>query len=489
MRTHIRGTIPSKTRKSSIIPEHRNGSGMGSTSDYSTLFRELFCIAAKDLADNIQEPLGKIGVLYGDIMKTGTLSQTARLKLQGRKLKRNRLDVAEKGQISAVLFGRGQLLFLVRQATATECSRLQAVGHRFATISNVVEHMARSMEVTREELYPQLERMRIASTGGNCLEPGIHFACFALRPRWHRGFDVLVPNNANYLLPTKFLTKAKLLPWQLDIVQHMDNFTLRECCGFLREGRSMLDEVENKFANELLEGITELYKSIDDPFLGEARLIARPIQTFCSHDSCSKQNTVFLLTFQIIVDAHQYSALNANFTFTPLKFFIVQQHAFSDSLDNVIFGRSILREFSAFAKPDGPSRESEHTTRRSRNVSCDTANISEVASSSTASPVVKKKRLSRKWYGGYDVRDDDSSEKNLVNFGAPKMLGDIHVANEVEVNVCEADETQRNPHFEMSDLGFRNEATGNDVERKTFADELYALTVAERRRLPGRRLP
>jgi len=34
------------------------------------------------------------------------------------------------------------------------------IGHRFATLSNVIDFLARSMEVTRGELLPQLEKMR-----------------------------------------------------------------------------------------------------------------------------------------------------------------------------------------------------------------------------------------------------------------------------------------------------------------------------------------
>ena len=485
MRAHIRSTLPSSTRRQSIIPEHRSGSGMRSASDYSTLFRELFCVAAKDLADQIQEPLKNIGVLFGDIMRTGTLSKTAKLKLKGRRLTRSDLDFAEKGQYLPILFGRGQVLFLVRQATAADCSRLQAVGHRFASISIVVEHMAHRMEVTRGELYPQLEKMRVATRGENCLEPGVHFAYFALRPRWHRGFDVLVPNDANYLLPTKFLTKAKLLPWQLDLLKQMDNFTLVDCCECLRESRSVLDDLEYKFANELLEGMTQLFEAIGDNFLREARLIARPIQAVCSHDSCSKHNIVFLITFRTIVDAHQYSELNAHYAFTPFKFFRCQQHAFRDIPDNVIFSRKIHREFSALAMPEEAHKRSTQTYRRSRNVSCDTTISPEEGTSSAPSPPRKKHLSLWKWYEAFDVRDDDSSEKNLVHLDQVQPYGGIQVSNEIEVDVCEAEQSRLASTVVLNDFGLRSEATASEIEAGTFADELFALTVEGKRKQPA----
>src|SRR5262249_5527619 len=49
--------------------------------EFSTLFKQLFCIAAQDLADHVHQPLDKLGILYDDVVATGTLpgdSRTAR---------------------------------------------------------------------------------------------------------------------------------------------------------------------------------------------------------------------------------------------------------------------------------------------------------------------------------------------------------------------------------------------------------------------------
>ena len=149
--------------------------------EYAIMFKELFCVAANDLAASIQTPFENLGVLFERIMSTGTLGRNHSLdRLKGalnivrtgslprnptvNRLKRllkepNRLDSIEKGQSIAVL-GRGQLLFVVRRVDRYETVRLQATGHRFATISNVADYLARSIEVTRDELLPQLEKMR-----------------------------------------------------------------------------------------------------------------------------------------------------------------------------------------------------------------------------------------------------------------------------------------------------------------------------------------
>lgn len=115
--------------------------------DYSVTFKELFCVAASDLSALIQVPFENIGMLYGSIMRTGKLKKHAKWKQLQAMLKPNKLDKAGKSQSSTV-FGRGQLLFLVRRVNRFESARLQAVGHRFASIANVVDFLARSMEIT-----------------------------------------------------------------------------------------------------------------------------------------------------------------------------------------------------------------------------------------------------------------------------------------------------------------------------------------------------
>jgi hypothetical protein len=50
--------------------------------DYSIIFRELFCIAAADLAEHMNEPLENIGILFDEIFNTG---RTAASKSEARR--------------------------------------------------------------------------------------------------------------------------------------------------------------------------------------------------------------------------------------------------------------------------------------------------------------------------------------------------------------------------------------------------------------------
>ena len=483
IRAHLQCTMPVKPSSRSELSGSRLASGAGRWEDYSTLFKELFCVAAKDLADLIQEPLEDIGVLHGKIMSTGTLSKTEKLKRHGLKMRNNALDVAERGE-SPVVFGRGQLLFVVRQANRFESSRLQAAGHRFATIPNVIENLARSMEVTREELLPQLESMRLTPVDDHTFTPGVHLACFALRPVFHRGFDVLVRKDAGNMLPSTFLSSSKLEQWQLDILERMDNLTVSTCCDLLRKRRMLVEEREHQFADDLLEGIRQLQKKINDPFFGDARLIARPVRAPCnSLNQGQAPPHAFLVTFRSIVDAHQQSSLNDRFEYVPLKFFLCQQHAYRRSPDNRVFARKIHQEFGALAR-----HPEDYTRRGSTNSTHHEHNGSSVGSLGafpvrSPSPAKKKGWPYRVPFKGFDIKNDNSSEKNnLVKLGAVQPYGGIHVSNDIDIDVSEIRPESHSIDIEMKDYGFHSEAGVGDVECDSFADELVAMMFDERRK-------
>ena len=483
MRSHLRHAKPFKNSR--YRHRHRAESLDDSTGDYSTLFKKLFCVAAKDLADIIQLPLEDLGVLDGTIMNTGTLSKSARLKLlQGLPTRHNELDNAEKGRRKSMIFGRGQLLFLVRRVSRSQASRLQSIGYRFATISNVVELLARSMEVTKEELLPQLRRMRDQSENERLFEPGVHLGCFALRPILHRGFDVLVRKDAGNMVPTSRLTMSKLEQWQIEVLQRMDNWTVATCCEKLRGGSLFSDPKQQQFSRQMLESLTDLAGRVDSGFFEDARLVATPLRAPCevSKGSSSSQEA-FIIAFRVITDAYQPSSLNDRYEFTSLRFFLCQQHAYRDCTDNAVFARRIHREFAAMANCEDCDDSSLTCPRASYHPSSDLPRGAK--RSLTPSPSRSKKWTSRMRANGNRVNDDNSSEKNLVN-GSPKAsasaFGGIHVANEIDVAIREVTRNSHSPDVEMSSLGCYAEAGVGDIEGDSFADELAALTTDERRR-------
>ncbi|RAL65341.1 hypothetical protein DID88_000909 [Monilinia fructigena] len=106
--------------------------------DYSIVFRELFCIAAADLANDLHIPMEKLGPLYDDVIGTGQkiplsaiiksrvaiisdltekLIGDIKHKIKGgrRVIRRPRKDIEKDAGA-----GTGQLLFLVKKVQRRE---------------------------------------------------------------------------------------------------------------------------------------------------------------------------------------------------------------------------------------------------------------------------------------------------------------------------------------------------------------------------------
>ena len=481
MRSNLRDTKPIKDPRYRYKAE----SIERSAGDNSAFFKKLFCVTAKDLADMVQLPLEDIGVLDGTIVNTGTLSKATGSKLlHSLRTKKGDLDSAEKGRLP-MIFGRGQLLFLVRKASRSQASRLQSSGYRFATFSNVIELLARSLEVTREELLPQLIHMRDQSGHERLLEPGVHLGCFALRPIFQRGFEVLVLKDFRNMLPTSLLTKSKLEQWQVEVLQSMDNWTVAKCCERLRGGSLFADPKQQEFSRQLLESLTDLAGRVDNAFFENARLVATPFRVPCDAQTRdSPPQEAFMVTFRVITDMYQPSSLNDRYEFASLRFFLCQQHAYRDCADNAIFARRIRKEFAAMALIyEESDRASLTCPHPSYHPASDPPRG--VRQSRTPSPSQHRRWTSRLRTNGNMVNDDNSSEKNLVNAsptGGTGLVGAIHVANEIDVDVREITRSSQSADMEMHSLGFYAEAGVGDVEGDSFADELAALTTDERRR-------
>ena len=478
IREHLRITESAKAYRAAAFSRASPPSAERSD-DYSCAFKELFCIAASDLATTVQMPLEKLGILFEEIMSTGTVKRnnTLRSLLLG-----SRAGDYENGQAERayppLLLGRGQLLFAVRQATRYDSIHLQAVGYCFTNPTNVIDSLARSMQVPHNEIASRIKLLQAYANRENILEPGIHLACFALRPLLQRGFDVLVRRNARNLLPTISLPVTKLMPWQLDILAQMNTWTVTSCCERLR-GRSLFANLEEQhFVRQLFEGIAALADEVGSTFFEDARLIARPFKAPCRSDNNNNAGNAFIIAFRIITDVHEFSVINQRYEFTPLRFYLAQQHTYKNSPDIDVFDRKIRREFAAISdsvrnnqmeksKSPHPKFSLVHGSRRLK------------TRRSSAQP------HSQRWShmrtlscGGLSI--DNNSAKNLVRVSTCQPSGSLHVSNEVSIDIRR--ESFSPEAFELRSLGIYGGAGVSDAEDESFAEKLVALTIDERRR-------
>ncbi|KAH8586914.1 hypothetical protein B0O99DRAFT_585253 [Bisporella sp. PMI_857] len=340
MRNHLYRASNQKESRPTLKSEANNENE--TTDDYSIIFRELFCIAAANLAEQLNERLENMGILFDEIFGTG---QETSSKSNPQWASLESTDDIEN--YSPAMLGRGQLLFLVRRVDRKEAERLAASGYRFADIPNVAHIVARSMQIKSNDFQGSLSSMCEYSSNTNILSPGVYIACFAIRASIRGSFDVIVRKNARNQLPTMRLPIDDLSNWQIAYLAQLDGFSVTACLKFLKENSasSEVTKKEQSFATQLYNVLLELKENINDTFFDDALLVGRPISTPCyGSGGDAKPAQATLIAFRIIVPI-QFRAQNVKLRFTPLTFFRTQQYVYRHSPDHARFARKIHKEF------------------------------------------------------------------------------------------------------------------------------------------------
>ncbi|OCK80063.1 hypothetical protein K432DRAFT_280531, partial [Lepidopterella palustris CBS 459.81] len=357
MRNHLYATGGQK------IPSQHNSMESRSTweevakeEDYSTVFREHFCVAASDLADNLDIPLQHLGVLYEDILTTGTVTAEFRTKIartsspiSTAQAETRSVDI-EAGLTAPPLFGKGQVLFLVREVSRAEASRLISLGYRFAYTNQVSDILARSMQIKRQDVINTIARLRAYGQRRLCATPvGTYFACFALRPTMktsNGAWDILVPKANPCRLPMVSLSPEQLPSWQMHFLGEMDGFSVNQCIQHLSNKASDKANAEKDFTHCVLARIVALIDEVPEPFFRHAIFSARPIKTECHLPGNNFPNQATIMAFCIIPDVHG-SVKSDNLKYTPFSFFKCQQRIRNGCPDHAILARRNHTEFGS----------------------------------------------------------------------------------------------------------------------------------------------
>jgi hypothetical protein len=449
--------------------------------DYSIIFRELFCIAAADLAEHLDEPLEDMGILSDEIFNTG---QTAASKSEARPgTTKSSIDL-ERDEIVTPAPGRGQLLFLTRRVDRKTSERFSASGYRFAEIQNVVHIIGRSMQINRNDLQDRLSNMFEHADETHNLKPGVHLAFFAVRARVRGSFEVLVRKDASNQLPTIQLQLESLNDWKIDFLSQLDNCSVKACLKFLRS-KSVSSTILNKeqtFATQLHDALGALEKEINDPLFADALLIAKPVSApCCGVGEGAKPGLATLITFRLMLPI-QFRVRSPKLEFTPLSFFRMQQHVYRDSPDHAIFARKIHREFGSVLNTGRLSIDGSQKNTRAMFLgkpirALKSKSTLNVRGSSDAS--IEKSR----------VNSDTSSEVKLVE---TQTFGGIMVSQEVSVDVKDLGDrgSERGSSdglggIEMAEMkytqmGTRGMATKEAEYPESYVDILFAACAEAR---------
>lgn len=398
--------------------------------DYSILFREMFCVAAKDLADATHQPLQSVGVLYEEMLITGLNTGGAGLM--------SKLDP----EIGRRHRGRGKVLFLVKNIDKTEATRLATFGFRFTSPTNVYDVLSRAMQVTKEDVvkvvstmatyYPEREAL---------LPPGVYLGAFAVQSNEVGGYNILVQQSESSKLPAHSLGINAITPAHFRFLQKYHGKTAGELTTVLRNDLREAASgagLPEAFARQFNDALAYLLLELKDQIFNNAVLDANPqyLPTAMSEEDPSRPGTgtaAQLIVFKTVVPSH-ISITSPNLVFTPLPFFSIQQRSYPGCPEHQVHARRVHREFSA-------KKAVPHTTRtRSRSRS---GRIwKSAASQSSSFPAFGRLRA-----GAPSSRSPSmSSEKNLV-VDDPFSAG-IMVSQTVTVNVASPTDST-----ELKDLG------------------------------------
>ncbi|KAG7115853.1 Signaling protein YkoW like [Verticillium longisporum] len=319
--------------------------------NYDVILRELFCVAAQGLADKMKEQLTSVGILWDEILPTGGGNERPQKSSHGEASE----DLAEKGiqQRRNNQFGRGSLMFLVRQVqTDRDVARLEAAGYRFAELRQVSGIIGSSMQIKCWDFESRLRSMAGYAQDESQLEPGVHLGFFGIRARvGSYGFDVLVRQGARNLLPSVQMPLSRLETWQEDLLQELDGMTVVNSAKRL-EALKRMSPREMLFASQLFDGLESLRAWIDDPVFDEALLspqvVTLPARSQDAEHS-ARQHPTTMIAFRLVIPIH-VKVSSVRCEFVPLNFFKIHQLVDHDGMHQLAFAQAVHREFAPIAQ-------------------------------------------------------------------------------------------------------------------------------------------
>ncbi|EXJ78586.1 hypothetical protein A1O1_08987 [Capronia coronata CBS 617.96] len=331
---------------------------------FSPVFKQLFCMAAERLANRIHEPLEQLGTLFEEPLETGALfifvqSRTALTDLSPQT--GSQADV-ESGHSVA----RGKYLFVTRRLDVDETFKFAALGYRFAAVARIAEPMAKRMQINRDDLVARMRRMQISVCLENLPAPGVHLACFMLRPSICKSFDVLVPESRQNQLPHVSIQPDDLtLEQWTQIGRLFDESTVSNVLGMLLDRCHAVD-LDEDIASRLYEAIMKLVSLIgSSDTVMQAKFSARAVHVPCQQaPGCPGTATCTFLTVRMIRDVRT-SSPSTELVYVPLSSFSLQQQYQTVGWYDEQFAREVKAEFGHLLQ-DGARRRRFNSVRVGR---------------------------------------------------------------------------------------------------------------------------
>ena len=484
MKSHLGAHVEETEEESS--PSSSSSSAIydpSTYSDYSIIFRERFCVAAAHLAATMHIPLQKLGVLYDKIIETGTLPDdkpARRTSRAAHKALSHDLELGTKPH----LFGKGQLLFLVRKVPESEADRLLNSGYRFAPIQNVGRNIAEPLQIPLTVLESHIADLKhYVDDLEKADVPGTWLSFFALIAKPHSsGFDVLVKKQDQSQLPAAQFIERPPQQSEVDFLNRMHGWSAQACVNFLdeqSESFSQFSPRDQHFAGKIRMAIFQLTKQVPSEWFRQAHFYARPKYAHYSK-RLTGQPTMTTVLYSFIVMGDMHTSIDAynDVTRAPFTFFSTRQRCYASSPDHAVLSREIHQEFGPLLarktpkRPTGPRRilssvsgHSRHRSKSASGMDIHRGSMARTDSSSEHELVDKPNRVAA------------VKEENEDDNGRDNIWGGILVNSET---VIKTDHKSEYTTDSGKDLGLglvTRVQVGTASQEETFADELYKVTT------------
>jgi hypothetical protein len=466
MREHLQTTGYIQSTSTHVL-DSRASLESDDDSSYSATFRELFCVTAQEIARSLDTGLQNLGCLYEDVLTTGTLLNKMIYYTSRDKKTILATDVAtagkdlEAGIVNPILFGKGQMLVLTRRVDSSEGNRLQNLGYRFATMDQVGEQLARSLQVHREDLENLVGRLHSFSQREPAMpSTGTYLASFLIQPSPAiRGLEVVVPRATPDRLPMVKLSEEDLSPRELQLLGAFNGLSLDECLTRISQ-RTNTGTQEEVFIEKFRNRVLDLLRNCPETTLHRAMFSGRQLDIahgmIGQHDASPATIFAFCGIKEIYIQSLQSLTLRT----IPLSFFQTYLRSYPGCPDHAILAQKNHKEFSSLMRV--PTLTREPTAQRSSNWP------SRLRRKSKSSPPEAA------W------QPDSSSEKGLVHATQASAEMSSHPWGSIMVtstqNMTVDESSKEGGSVEMQDLGVKAEIGTAETEKPTVADRLMSLT-------------
>lgn len=480
MREHLHNTGYLQQTSPSTAADSRSSLSSEDDSTYSATFRELFCVTAYDIAKTLDTGLQNLGNLYEDVVTTGTSMSMARAVFKDPHDRKEIIaaDLASKdvetGMASPILFGRGQMLVLTKKADANEVKRLLNLGYHFANIEQVGDNLARSLQVTRDDLYDMVERWRAFTTREPSVpSSGTYLASFLLQPApGMRGLDIIVPRSNPDRLPMVKLANGELSLAELKLLAGFNGLSLDDCLARTGQRTGHETKEEDAFLENFRNKILDLLHDAPESALHRAIFSAKQLDVAHGVAGRKERSPATVFAFCGIKEIYIQSLQSMALRCMPLSFFQTCLRSYPGCPDHQILAIRNHKEFSTLTRTPSITKEP-----KKRNNKWDF-----------------RLRPHRSVSSDMTLQPDSCSEKGLVNPTSPSVdTGMSHPWGGIMVTSTQQiihDESKKEGSMmELRDMGVKSEAGVADQEQMTLADRLMSITTAFRDPHASRALP